>query len=135
MSSVPTYAGTPNVGTANLGTAETEVKPPQHAVLLLTAGANGSKIEEIIVEAVAASLTPTSTASLVYLYMFDGTSYWLRDVLQVTAVAASATVLPFRLSKMYTNLWLKAGQFLYASMSAAQGTGTTLDVTAQALDA
>ena len=134
MSAVPTYAGIPNVGTANLGTAETEVKPPQHAVLLTTAGANGTKIEEVILQAVAASLTPTSTASLVYVYIYDGTNYWLRDVLTVTAVTASATTAPFRLSKTYTNLWLKSGEALYASMSAAQGTGTSLDVTAQGLD-
>jgi hypothetical protein len=72
------------------------------AVSVLTAGASGTLISEIIVEAVTTSLTPTTVAGLIYVFLFDGATYHLFDCLTVLAVTASATLAPFRTSKNYS---------------------------------
>ena len=68
-------------------------------------------------------------AGLVYLCLHDGTTYRLFDVSVVSASSGSATVLPFKLSKLYLNLVLKTGWSLRASQSIA-GNANILKVTA-----
>jgi len=90
---------------------------------------------EIDVNAVTSSLTPTTVAGLVYVFVFDGTTYHLRDNIVVSAVTASTTVAPFQATpKTYTNLILKSGWSLRCSQSIA-GNANLLKVTAFALDA
>ncbi len=113
----PGFAATVNIGAALLGAAETNLQVPTTASVIVTAGSTGSKIEEVVVEATATSLTPTTVAGLVYLYLYDGTTYHLYDSVAVTAVTASATVAPFRAKVTYTNLFLKTGWSLRASQS------------------
>jgi hypothetical protein len=119
MSTDPQFAATVNNGTQLLGAAETNLQVPTTTSTVVTAGASGTKIEEIVVEATATSLTPTTVAGLVYLFLFDGTTYHLFDTIAVTAVTASTTTAPFRVSSRYTNLWLKSGWSLRASQSVA----------------
>lgn len=71
----------------------------------------------MVVKATATSLAATTVAGLVYLFLFDGTTYHLYDDIAVTAVTASATVAPFRASRTYTNFWMKTGWSLRASQS------------------
>ena len=125
----PQFASTPKVGAAIPGNAETSLTVPTLAAVVLTAGTNGSKVEEIVVEAVTTSLTPTTVAGLVYIFLYDGTTYHLFDTLAVTAVTASTTVPPFRTNKPYTNLLVPAGWSLRASQSIA-GNASLLKVTA-----
>lgn len=73
-------------------------------------------------EAVAASLTPTTVAGLIYLFWHDGATFHLFDVLAVTAVTGSATVAPFRTSKLYTES-VQTGWSLRASQSIAGNNG------------
>jgi len=138
MSNDPSYASTPNVGSGTLSAAATATDGSATTgyVLILTGGASGTKVEEVIVESVSAGLTPTTVASLVYLFRYDGTTYWLEDVIPVTVVVASSTVAPFRANKVYQNLFLNGGgtpDKLYAAMSVAQTTGN-LRVTAKGLN-
>lgn len=63
-------------------------------------------------------------AALIYLFLNDGTTYHLFDYMPVTAVTGSATAAPWRATpKTYTNLWIKSGWTLYASLSVAPTTG------------
>lgn len=119
------FASTPhNTSTTLSGTIETNLSVPTHATSCFSAGAAGSKIEEIVVEAVATTLLPITIAGLVYLFLYDGTTYHLFDTVPVTAVTASVTVAPFRSAPArYPNLSLESGWFLYGSISAAPTTG------------
>lgn len=120
MSTTPTFASTPVNGCALLGTAETDTQAPAQSSVILTAGASGTKIEEIVVEASkTATLTVTTVAGLVYLFLYDGTTYHLFDTITVTAISGTATTAPYRVSNRYSNLWLKTGWSLRASQSIA----------------
>lgn len=115
----PAFAATINNGAQLLGAAETNLQVPTTTSVLVTAGATGTKVEEIVVEATTTSLTPTTVAGLVYIFLYDGTTYHLYDAIPVTAVTASTTTAPFRVSKTYTNLFFKTGWSLRASQSIA----------------
>lgn len=119
MAAAPAFASTVLLGAARLGAVETSTSVPTTSSVIVTAGASGSKIEEIVAEASTTTLTPTTVAGLVYLYLYDGATYWMFDTLTVTAVTASATTAPFRASNRYANLWLATGWSLRASQSVA----------------
>lgn len=120
MATDPQFAATTKLGAATIAGAETSLTVPTLASVIVTAGAAGTKIEEIVVEAVAASLTPTTVAGLIYLFLYDGATFHLYDTLNVTAVtAAAAGPAPFRTNKLYTNLLLASGWSLRASQSIA----------------
>lgn len=133
MATDPSFASTVNVGAGIPGTAETSLTVPTNSVTILTAGSNGAKVEEVVVEAVTTSLTPTTVAGLVYLFIYDGTTYHLFDVIPINAVTASSTVAPFRTRVTYTNLLLKNGWVLKASQSIS-GNASLLKVTALGAD-
>lgn len=122
MAQDPAFAATPRAG-ANIITAlETSLTVPTQSVSIISAGASGSLLTEVVVHAVTTSLIPTTVAGLVYLFLFDGATYNLFDTLAVTAVAASATVAPFRTNKLYTES-IQTGWSIRASQSIAGNNG------------
>lgn len=122
MAQDPAFAATPRAG-ANIITAlETSLTIPTQSVSIISAGASGSLLTEIVVHGVTTSLTPTTVAGLVYLFLFDGATYNLFDTLAVTAVTASATVAPFRTNKLYTES-IQTGWSVRASQSIAGNNG------------
>lgn len=114
MAADPAFASTVRTGAALLGAAETSLTVPTTTSTIITAGASGTKIEEIVVEAVG-----TTVAGLVYVFLHDGTTYHLFDTIAVTAVTASTTVSPFRASNRYVNLWFPTTWSLRCSQSIA----------------
>lgn len=129
MATDPQFAATVALGAALLGSAETNLQVPAQSSVIVTAGASGTKIEEIVIQASQTTLVATTVAGLVYLFLHDGTTYHLFDVSVVSASSGSATVVPFKLSKLYLNLVLKTGWSLRASQSIA-GNANILKVTA-----
>lgn len=122
MATDPAFAATPRAG-ANIVTAlETSLTIPTQSVAVISAGASGSILTEIVIHAVTTSLTPTTVAGLVYLFLFDGSTYHLFDTLAVSAVTASATVAPFRTNKLYTES-IQTGWSIRASQSIAGNNG------------
>jgi hypothetical protein len=119
MATSPAYAATVNNGSALLGSAETNLQVPVNSSVIVTAGASGSKFEEIVVEATQTTLVATTVAGIVYIFLYDGSTYHLYDAVLVNAVTASTTVAPFRLSRVYNNLVLKTGWSIRASQSIA----------------
>lgn len=119
MATDPAFASTPVLGAALLGATETNLQVPTATSVIVTAGAAGTKIEEVVVEATTTTLAPTTVAGLVYLFLYDGATYHLFDAIAVTAVVGSATVAPFRARSTYANLVLKSGWSLRASQSIA----------------
>lgn len=120
----PQFATTPVVGRGLLGSAETSLTVPTTTSTILTAGSSGTKIEEIMSQA-----TGTSVAGLVYLFVYDGSTYYLFDTITVSAVTASTTTAPTRTSRLYTNLVIPATYSLRASQSIS-GNANILSVTA-----
>jgi hypothetical protein len=131
----PQFAAVINNGAALLGAAETNLQVPTTTSVIITAGANGTKVEEIDIVAASTSLAPAIVAGLVYVFLYDGATYHLRDVLTIPlpTVTASATVAPFSLTKTYTNLFFKTGWSLRASQSIA-GNASLLKFSAYGAD-
>jgi hypothetical protein len=119
MATDPIFSGTVVLGAALLGNAETNLNVPTTASVILTAGASGSRVDEIVIEAAGTSITPTTVAGLVYIFIYDGSAYHLYDTIVVSAVVASTTAPPFRYATRYNNLILPSGYSLRASQSIA----------------
>lgn len=136
MATQAQFAATPHHEAHALSSSvETSLTTPTHATLIFTPGANGSKIEEIIVEVQFTSLAPVTVAALVYLFIYNGTSYFFLDTITVSAVTGSTTTAPFRSAPYRVpNLWLSGSgavsplveEYLYASISVAPTSGTLL---------
>lgn len=129
MATDPQFAATPVVGAALLGAAETNLQVPVSASVVLAAGVNGSRVEEVVVEGASTTLTGATVIGQVYLFLYDGTTYSLFDVIPVNAVTPSTAVAPFRTNRLYANLVLPSGWSLRASQSIA-GNANLLKVTA-----
>jgi hypothetical protein len=118
MATAPQYAATPLIGNelVNNGTADTNFETPSHASLLVTAGANGTKVTEI-------DLIPAGTISsggvVVNIYIYNGTTYWLHESVLVPAVTPGTQAAPAKISYYYDNLVLPSGYFLYVTETVA----------------
>jgi hypothetical protein len=117
MASSPEFAVVPRIGVANVATADSSYTAPSSVGTVLTAGASGTRIEEIVVKCAA-----TSAAARVRIFLYDGSTYHLFDEYAVTAATASSTVSTFRLATAYANLVLPSGWSLRATTSVSQST-------------
>lgn len=91
MSTSAQYASTPKIGSALLTTADTSLTAPSTVGTVFTAGSSGSRIDYIDVQGVA-----TTVASLVNLFIFDGTNYFLYTQIPVQVVTSSTTAPAFQ---------------------------------------
>ena len=90
MAATAQYASTPKVGSATLTTADTSLTAPTTVGTIVTAGASGTRIDYIDIQAVA-----TTVASLINLFIYDGTNYILWQQVPVQVVTSSTTVPAF----------------------------------------
>jgi hypothetical protein len=82
---------------------------------VFTAGSSGSKINEIVLKA-----TGDPADSIVTIFLYDGSSYWLFDEFDLgDPAAASTTVTGFRASRTYENLVLPSGWSVRAAITVA----------------
>jgi hypothetical protein len=128
MAAAPAFASVVrHTDTILSGTIETSLTTPTQAVSCFTAGANGSKIEEIVIDMQKAALTPQSAVGLIYLFVEDtanASAVYMFDTIAVTAVTASATTAPFRsVPYRLPNFWLTSTQSLLMSISVVPVTG------------
>lgn len=133
MAADPAFASIPRAASALLGAAETNLQVPTTTSTVLTAGASGTKIEEIVVQAAGAGTTTTTVAGNVYIFLHDGTTYHLFDIVPVTAVSGTTTVAAFRASNRYVNLWIPTAWSIRASQSIA-GNASLLKITVHGAD-
>ena len=116
MASTPSYAGTPKVGMANLATANTARDGTGTIATVFSAGASGSMISRITVQA-----TVTTTAGMVRLFLHDGTSYRLWRETPIAANTVSATVAGYSTAITPTPaLFIPSGYSLRASTDKAE---------------
>ena len=90
MATTAQYASTPKIGSALLTTADTSLTAPTTVGTVFTAGSSGSRIDYIDIQGVA-----TTTACLVNLFIFDGSTYSLYTQVPVLAVTSSNTAPAF----------------------------------------
>jgi len=121
MSTTANYAATPKVGSATLTTADTSLTAPTTVGTIVSAGASGTRIDYIEVIGVA-----TTVASLVNLFIYDGTNYILWQQVPVQAVTSSTTA-PAFVANLSSNsnsnvmpLTLPTGYSLRATTTVAQ---------------
>ena len=132
MATSAQYAATPRIGSATLTTADTSLTAPTTVGTILTAGSSGTRIDYIDIQGVA-----TTTACLVNLFIYDGSTYILWTQVPVIAVTSSTTAPAFAAtlsSNVNSNLMpliLPTGYSLRAAVSVTQ---TGVRVTAQGGD-
>jgi hypothetical protein len=87
MTTQAQYASVPRCAMAQVSAANTNRDGTGTIVTVFTAGANGSRIERVVVQAVA-----TTTAGMVRLFINDGTNARLYEEVPIFANTPSATV-------------------------------------------
>lgn len=130
MATAPNYAATPRIGIANQATANTARDGTGTLATVLTAGSNGTRIDNIVIKA-----TVTTTAGMVRLYIHNGTTAFLWREVAVNAITASGTVPAFEqtidCSVPGSLLFLPTGHSLRFAPNAAE----SFNVTAVGADA
>lgn len=121
MAADPVFAVTPRIGHAALATADSSYTAPSNVVTALTAGADGTRVEEIVVKCAA-----TSSAAIVRAFLYDGSTYYLFDEYTIAAATGSATVQQTRVSTTYTNLVLPPDWSLRFTTSVSQAVHVTV---------
>lgn len=113
----PIFPVTPIVGIATLTsatavTSRANITGTTNLTALTATSTNGTRIDAVAVKSKA-----TSVASNVFIWIYNGTTSFLFDELEVTAITAGNTTDSFTLTKLYSNLVLPATYQLYVSES------------------
>lgn len=104
-----TQAGLRASGSARSGnTANT----PTGAVALLSAGASGSRVDEINFTALA-----TSTSNVGRIFIYNGTDHFLLKEVSIPAVTASNTTPVATVTTTFSNLVVPSGSSIYVSVA------------------
>lgn len=126
MADNPAFAVTPRVGAVNVATANTNRDGTGTVATVITGAATGTRIAEVVVQA-----RVTTTAGMVRLFLFDGTTYRLFDEISIAAATVSATVKGTRVSTLYNNLVLPSASW---SLVASTHNAESMDVVALGAD-
>lgn len=115
----PIFAKTPINSVAAVSVANTNRDGTGTIVDIVTAGADGCRIEEIVVKA-----TGDPADSIVTIFIHNGTSYFLYDEFDLSnPAAASTTVEGYRIARTYANLVLEPSDKLAAAITVALTSG------------
>jgi hypothetical protein len=126
MALEPAFAVTPRIGAVNVATANTNRDGTGTVATLITGAATGTRIAEIVVQA-----RVTTTAGMVRIFLYDGTTYRFWDEVAIAAATVSATVKGTRLSTLYSNLVLPNASW---SLVVSTHNAESIDVTALGAD-
>lgn len=126
MATSPSFAVTPRIGAANVATANTNRDGTGTVATLITGAATGTRVAEIVVQA-----RVTTTAGMVRLFLYDGTTYRFFDEISIAAATVSASVKGTRVSALYNNLILPSASW---SIVASTHNAESIDVTAFGAD-
>lgn len=119
MGQYPQFAQTPRVGVATVTATNTNRDGTGTIVDALTAGAAGTRIEEVVVKATGDPADCTVTV-----YLHDGSTYHIFDEYdRGNPATGSATVASDRLSTLYDNLIIPAGWKIAFAVTAAPTAG------------
>lgn len=123
MADAPTFTATPVIWVGSVSTANTSRSGSGTIATIGTAGASGTKIEQIVLKA-----TDDPADSTVVIFLHDGSNFWVFDEFDIgNPAAASTTVESYRVSRDYDDLVLPSGWSLRASITVAL-TGGVMNV-------
>lgn len=123
MATSPAFAATPRLGSVSVATADSSYTAPTNVGTVLAGVAAGTRISEVVAKI---AITSTSTAAVVRLFLFDGTTYYLFDELVLASSVASASVASTRAVAVYNNLILPSASWsLRVTTSVSQATHVT----------
>jgi hypothetical protein len=115
MAASPAFAATPNRGFGLVSaTLDTSLTAPTNVTTIFTAGASGSKVDEIDLTGVG-----TTAAGVVNVFLYDGANYHLIDQFLVTGVTSSTTAIAFSAKHTYENLLLVSGDSIRVTNTVA----------------
>lgn len=126
MADSPAFAVTPRLASVNVATANTNRDGTGTVATLITGASTGTRIAEIVIQARA-----TTTAGMVRIFLYDGTTYRFFDEVSVAAATVSASVKGTRVSTLYNNLVLPSASW---SIVVSTHNAESIDVTALGAD-
>lgn len=111
----PIFPATPVIGIATLTsataiTSRTNITGTTGLVQLTPTSLNGKRVDSITVKAKA-----TSVASILSIWIYNGTTSFLYDEIDITATTASTTADSFYIKRSYSDLVLPPTYQLYIS--------------------
>jgi hypothetical protein len=120
MATSPAFISTPRIGRLSLSTANTATDGTGTINDLLVGVSAGTRILSVNVQG-----TATTVASLVNLFLWNGTTWDLFDQITISNATGSNTVRAYRLVTAYTDLVLPSATWkLGATITVAPTTGT-----------
>ena len=128
MATDPAFAATPRIGAVSISTADSSFTSPTNVGTVITGVAAGTRIAEVVVKV---AVSGASTAAVVRLWLYDGTTYYLFDEIALAAATSSASVVSTRGRATYDNLILPSASW---SLRASTSVGQATHVTALAAD-
>lgn len=126
MADSPAFAVTPRIASVNIATANTNRDGTGTVATLITGASTGTRIAEIVVQA-----RVTTTAGMVRIFLYDGTTYRFFDEVSIAAATVSASVKGTRVSTTYNNLILPSASW---SIVVATHNAESIDVIALGAD-
>jgi hypothetical protein len=120
MATSPAFISTPRIGRLSLSTANTATDGTGTINDLIVGVSAGTRILSVNVQG-----TATTVASLVNLFLWNGTTWDLFDQITISNATGSNTVRAYRLVTAYTDLVLPSATWkLGATITVAPTTGT-----------
>lgn len=127
MTNTPVFAQTPKLFVATLTsptavTSRANITGTTGLTKLTDLQTNGLRVDSIQVVSKG-----TSSAGIVFVWLYDGTTSYLWDQIDISAVTGSTTLDSIAVSKTYTSKNLTPTQQLYVSISVTQDVNVFLD--------
>jgi hypothetical protein len=120
MAASPAFISTPRIGRVSLSAANTATDGTGTINDLIVGASDGTRILSVNVQG-----TATTVASLVNLFLWNGTTWDLFDQITISNATGSNTVRAYRLVTAYTDLVLPSATWkLGATITVAPTTGT-----------
>lgn len=126
MAAEPAFAVTPRITSVNVATANANRDGTGTVATLITGAATGTRVAEIVVQA-----RVTTTAGMVRVFLYDGTTFYFFDEIAIAAATVSASVKGTRVSTVYNNLVLPSASW---SVRVSTHNAESMDVTALGAD-
>lgn len=127
MATEPSFAVFPRIGAAALAAADSSYTAPTNFATVITGVAAGTRVAEVVVQMTAT----VSSATMVRLFLHDGTSWFLFDEIAIPTSTGSQSVKQSRVSTTYANLILPSSSWTLRATVHSANTGI---VTALAAD-
>lgn len=115
MATTANYSSTPRTALVSINTANTARNGTGTITSIFSAGASGSRIDDISIVAQS-----TTTAGVVRLFLYNGTTHFMIREVLVSAITPSTTQAVFSASLVGLGLVLQSGWALTASTNNAE---------------